>query len=33
MGMIGINERKLPRNVSESALKLITALDKVEDTF
>ena len=31
MGMIGIKEKRMPRNVSEAALKLMVALDKVED--
>ena len=31
MGMIGLREKRLPRNVSEAALKLISALDKVEE--
>lgn len=32
MGMIGIRDKKMPRSVSEAALKLVNALDKVENT-
>jgi hypothetical protein len=31
MGMIGIKEKRLPRNVSEAAIKLISALDRAEE--
>jgi len=31
MSMIGLKEKRMPRNVSEAALKLIHALDKVEE--
>jgi hypothetical protein len=31
MGMIGIKDRKLARNVSEAALKLVSALDRIEE--
>jgi hypothetical protein len=31
LGMIKINEKRMPRNVSEAALRFINALDKVEN--
>ena len=31
--MIGIKDKKRPRNVSEAALRFISALDKVENEF
>ncbi|CDW75345.1 ef hand family protein [Stylonychia lemnae] len=31
MGMMGIKEKRIPRNVSEAALRFISALDKVEN--
>lgn len=31
MSMIGMKEKRLPRNVSEAAFKLVTALDKIEE--
>ena len=31
MNMMGVKEKRMPRNVSEAALKLITALDRVDN--
>jgi hypothetical protein len=33
MGMMGLKEKRMPRNVSEAALRFINALDKVENEF